>query len=92
MAVKGDNVTSKSCKLPPVLLQVDNMSSIASTAQVDSIAKEWACQAGTSMFKFRRKVDVNILGQVDNQLGVSLQGLPALDLNSLLISNPQEMG
>ena len=61
-------------------------------AQVETIAKFWEGNYQDKVFKFRGKVNIGILGCVDDLLGITEQGVHTVDLNSVLNTKSAKKG
>ena len=92
MAIKNDDVSSKVARLPPIVMQGDTFGPLCSTSQVDDIARHWENTAHKHMFKYKDILNIGILGMVDDQLGVAVQGVAAQVLNSGFNAKTAEKG
>ena len=73
-------------------MQGCGFSPMIAAAQVDDIARSWEDSAGSNIYKYRDSIKIGILGFLDDQLGVSVQGIPAHNLNSHINTKTGEKG
>ena len=90
MAVKSRGGLTKRQVIRNSVLQGDTFGSLLASVQVDTIARDVE-KAGVG-YKYKQELPVNILGLVDDMIGVSETGVKAQIMNAILNIKAAEKG
>ena len=72
------------------MLQGDTWVSLFASVQVDNIAKQ--CMESGHSYLYKGILPISMLGLVDDTIGITEAGNPAIAINSLLNANSAEKG
>ena len=75
-------------KLEENFLQGDTWGPLAATAQMDTIPEDWIKNPENEKYIYKEEVPLNILGQIDDLVGITKDGPDVLNLMHSLILNP----
>ena len=82
MAVKTKNGLTERQSLSDLVLQGDTWGSMLASVQVDTIGKE--CQERGYGYRYKDSLMVNMLGMVDDIIGVTEAGYQAKQMNTFI--------
>ena len=63
-------------------MQGDTMAPAIANCHVDTITKDWMSNNTEDVYRFKNRVPISILTVIDDQVGVSVQGVSSNRLNS----------
>ena len=82
--VKTPHGISQPCELTNKTVQGDTWAPVMASAQVDFFGKEMLDNTPNYMFKIKGEVNILLLGQVDDLLGVAEAGFKSEQLNAFV--------